>query len=188
ERFQREQSAMLADLLGRLDEQGNALPSNKLAMGVVEGTPRDVAVLERGELEKPGAIAPRGMPQVLSSGDAAPIKEGSGRRELAAWIASSSNPLTARVWVNRLWLHLFGAGLVRTPDNFGAGGVAPDHPELLDWLATELVAQGWSTKKLVRELVLSHAYRLDAKDDARWAKLDPDAITRWRASERRLEG
>src|SRR6185436_12999654 len=137
-----------------------------LAMGVVEGTPRDVAVLERGELDKPGAIAPRGMPQVLRTEAASPIRAGSGRRELAAWIASSANPLTARVWANRIWLHLFGTGLVRTPDNFGAGGAAPDHPALLDWLATELVAQGWSTKRLVRALVLTHAYRLDSKSDA----------------------
>ena len=188
ERAEREQRALLADLLGRFDEDGNPLPSNRLAMGVVEGTPRDVAVLERGELDKPGAIAPRGMPQVLRTEAASPIGAGSGRRELAAWIASSANPLTARVWANRIWLHLFGTGLVRTPDNFGAGGAAPDHPALLDWLATELVAQGWSTKKLVRALVLTHAYRLDSKSDARYAKLDPEALTRWRMSARRLEG
>jgi len=186
-RYEREQGALLADMLARFDENGEPRPSNRLAMGVVEGAPRDVAVLERGELDKPGALAPRGMPQVLRAGEAAPIREGSGRRELAAWIASSANPLTARVWVNRLWLHLFGTGLVRTPDNFGAGGAAPDHPELLDWLASELVAQGWSTKKLVRALVLTHAYRLDSKNDARCAKLDPEAVTRWRMSERRLE-
>jgi cytochrome c553 len=187
ERAQREQAALLADLMARFDERGNPLPSNRLAMGMAEGKPRDIAVLERGELDKPGAIAPRGVPQVLRTASTPTIHEGSGRRELAAWIASPENPLTARVHVNRIWLHLFGTGLVRTPDNFGAGGIAPDHPMLLDWLASEFVARGWSTKQLVRQLVLTHAYRLDSKHDKRHDALDPEALTRWRMPERRLE-
>ncbi|MBK7877078.1 MAG: PSD1 domain-containing protein [Planctomycetes bacterium] len=186
-RTARETVAMLDDLLARFDEDGRALDDNKLAMGVVEGQSRDIAVLDRGELDKPGAIAPRGVPQVLRTEAASKIAKGSGRRELAAWIASKENPLTARVWANRVWLHLFGSGLVRTPENFGASGQAPDHPELLDTLALEFVAKGWSTKALVRELVLSHAYRLASTNDARHAKVDPDAITRWRMPDRRME-
>jgi len=187
DREERQRRAQADDLARRFDAEGRALPTNRLAMGVVEGQARDVVVLERGELDKPGAVAPRGMPQVLRSAAAAPIRAGSGRRELAAWIASPENPLTARVWVNRVWLHLFGRGLVASPDNFGAGGEAPDHPELLDRLASELVARGWSTKALIRTLVLSHAYRLDSAHHAGNAAKDPEAVTRWRMGERRLE-
>jgi hypothetical protein len=187
ERDERQRRALAEDLAARFDAAGSATAANRLAMGVVEGEARDISVLERGELDKPGAIARRGVPQVLRTEAAAPITKGSGRRELAAWIASAENPLTARVWANRVWLHLFGSGIVRSPDNFGAGGDAPDHPELLDWLASELVARGWSTRALVRALVLSHAYRLDSAHDERHGKLDPDAITRWRMPERRLE-
>jgi hypothetical protein len=187
EREDRQRQAQAEDLAARFDGDGNALATNKLAMGVVEGQPRDVAVLERGELDKPGALATRGMPQVLRATSPKIAAGESGRRELAAWIASAENPLTARVWVNRVWLHLFGRGLVASPDNFGAGGEAPDHPELLDWLASEFIARGWSTKTLVRELVLSHAYRLDSAHDQRNAETDPEALTRWRMGERRLE-
>ncbi|MDZ4774163.1 MAG: PSD1 and planctomycete cytochrome C domain-containing protein [Planctomycetota bacterium] len=187
ERVLKQQTALFDELLGRFDEKGRALPANRLAMGALEGKPRDIAVLDRGEVDKPGAIALRGMPQVLRTATAQPIKQGSGRKELADWIASSSNPLTARVWANRVWGHLFGAGIVRTPENFGASGQRPDHPELLDWLATELVAQGWSTKKLVREIVLSHAYRLDSVSNDKNAAVDPEARNLWRMPDRRLE-
>jgi hypothetical protein len=186
-REERQRRALADDLARRFDAEGAATAANRLAMGVVEGRVRDVAVLERGELDKPGPVVPRNVPEVLRRDAAAPSSTESGRRELAAWIASPENPLTARVWVNRVWLHLFGRGLVASPDNFGAGGDAPDHPELLDWLATEFVAQGWSTKRLVRALVLSHVYRLDSAHDARHAARDPEAITRWRMAERRLE-
>ena len=186
-RVSRQQVGILDDLLGRFDERGRALATNRLAMGVTEGKPRDIAVLDRGELDKPGSIAVRAMPQVFRTETTAPIAKGSGRRELADWIASSSNPLTARVWANRVWLHLFGSGIVRTPQNFGASGQRPDHPELLDWLATELVANNWSTKSLVREIVLSHAYRLDSIKNERNASIDPAAKTLWRMPDRRLE-
>jgi hypothetical protein len=177
----------LEDLLTRFDTHGNALESNRLAMGVREGYPRDIAVLHRGELDKPGEIALRGFPQVLAPQGSPKISTGSGRAELARWVVSPENPLTARVWVNRVWLHLFGTGLVPTPDNFGHSGQLPTHPELLDHLALQFMQQGWSTKRLVRELVLSHAYRLAAVHDAAHAAKDPDLLTLWRYPERRLE-
>ena len=111
----------------------------------------------------------------------------SGRRELAEWIASEKNPLTARVMVNRIWQHLFGAGLVRSVDNFGLRGELPSHPELVDYLATRFMEQGWSVKKMVRELILSHTYRQSSAHNAKAYQLDPENALRWRMSRRRLE-
>ncbi|MEM6671266.1 MAG: DUF1549 domain-containing protein [Planctomycetota bacterium] len=186
-RVENDQIDVIGDLLERFDESGRANAKNRLAMGAVDGIARDIAVLERGELDRPGDVVPRGFPQVLDGEWAPEIESGSGRLELSEWITDPQHPLTARVWVNRVWLHLFGAGIVRTPDNFGAGGMAPDHPELLDRLAHDFVAGGWSTKSLVRELVLTHAYRLASSDDESSAAVDPEAVTRWRMPDRRLE-
>jgi len=115
------------------------------------------------------------------------IRRGSGRLELAEWIATKDNPLTARVMVNRVWLHLFGQGLVPTPDNFGMSGLRPSHPELLDHLAARLVANGWSTKRLIREIVLSRAYAMSSAYDAKDAEIDPDGTYLWRMPKKRLE-
>ena len=182
-----QQQGVFEDLRSRFDDRGRPLPSNRLAMGVSEGEGRDIAVLERGELDRPGNVVPRNMPQVLRSPDLAPIREGSGRLELARWVSSPDNPLTARVWVNRIWLHLFGTGLVATPDNFGMAGKRPSHPELLDWLAVELMENGWSTKALIRTIALSKAYRLSSRIDAKAAAVDPEVTTLWRMPKRRLE-
>lgn len=175
------------DLFARFDDEGRATDKNRLAMGVSEGEPRDISVLERGELDRPSGVTPRAIPEVFRTGELEPITEGSGRAELATWLASDENPLTARVWVNRIWLHLFGAGLVSTPDNFGAGGNVPSHPELLDWLAAELMENGWSTKSLIREVALSRAYRLDSTGSASNELIDPDVELIWRMPERRME-
>src|SRR5690606_37392447 len=86
--------------------------------------------------------------------------EQSGRLELAAWLTSDRNPLTPRVFVNRVWQHLYGRGLVSTVDNFGVNGDEPTHPELLDHLATRFISEGWSVKRLVRSIVLSRSYQL----------------------------
>jgi hypothetical protein len=119
-----------------------------------------------------GDIAPRGVLQVATVGAAPvmPAKE-SGRRELADWVASPANPLTARVMANRVWHWLFGVGLVRTPDNFGTTGETPSHPELLDTLALQFVQDGWSVKKLVRRVVLTETYR---RASGKPADADPD--------------
>ncbi|MEM8709830.1 MAG: DUF1553 domain-containing protein, partial [Planctomycetota bacterium] len=186
-RLRDDQQGLFEDLFSRFDDEGRALPANLLAMGVSEAEPRDIAILERGELDRPGDVVRRGMPQVLTVGAPVEIESGSGRFELASFIASDTNPLTPRVWANRVWLHLFGTGIVPTPDNFGAGGMAPTHPELLDWLASELIANGWSTKALVRTIVLSRAYRLDSQGDRGNEAIDPDVVWLWRMPERRLE-
>src|SRR5947209_9462384 len=104
--------------------------------------------------------------------------------ELARWIASKENPLTARVMVNRLWQHHFGTGLVATSDNFGLRGEAPSHPELLDWLAAHFVAGGWSVKSTHRLLLLSSAYRMSGRLDERALLVDPDNRLLWRMSRR----
>jgi len=147
--------------------------------------PRDSALLLRGEVQKPGDIVPRGLPMLADGGLV--IEEGSGRRELADWIVASENPLTARVIVNRVWLHLFGQGLVVTPDNFGLSGQAPTHPELLDYLATRFVKEGWSVKKLIRELMTSRVYALGTTHDAKNFEADPDNTLLWRMTPRRLD-
>jgi hypothetical protein len=159
-----------------------------LAMGVREKSRAiDSPLYVRGEIEKPGQVVPRGFVQVVHQESAPKIRSGSGRLEMARWIASQENPLTARVFVNRVWLHLFGRGLVATPDNFGLSGSRPSHPELLDDLAATFVEQGWSVKKLIRRIVLSRAYQLSGTMNARNYEVDPDNALIWRMSPRRLD-
>ncbi len=147
--------------------------------------PRDSALLIRGEVQKPGAMVPRGLPMLAKTSST--ISGGSGRKELASWIASPDNPLTARIIVNRVWLHLFGQGIVTTPDNFGLSGQAPTHPALLDHLATRFVKEGWSVKKLIRELMTSRVYALSTAHDAKCFEADPDNTLLWRMTPRRLD-
>jgi len=130
-----------------------------LTYGVTEGTPRDARLQRRGEPDQPGEAVPRGFLRVLGGGPLPAGTAGSGRRELAAWLTSPDNPLTARVFVNRVWQHHFGQALVKTPNDFGTRGQRPTHPELLDHLATEFIRGGWSIKALHRRIMLSAAYR-----------------------------
>src|SRR5262249_6450972 len=149
-------------------------------------TAADSPVFTRGEVDKPGPVVPRGFLQVMTT-EQPRIRAGSGRMELANWIASKDNPLTARVMVDRDWPHLFGRGIVPTPDNFGAAGQPPSTPQLLDHLAITFMEDGWSVKKLIRWVVLSHAYRLDSRSDAKNLEADPDNVLVWRMSPRRLD-
>ncbi len=156
-----------------------------------ESKTEDYHILIRGNAHKLGDKVPRGFLQVASDGAGAPkiSEKASGRLELARWLASEKNPLTARVAANRIWLHLFGEGIVRTPDNFGATGEKPSHPELLDYLALRFVEHGWSTKKLIREIMLSRVYQAGSYENgsANGAKLDPENRLFWRAHRRRLD-
>src|SRR5205814_3732701 len=163
-----------------------ALP---LAMGVVEGERMtDAPLLERGEVGRPGKPVPRGFPRVVEIAGAGPVPpDHSGRLELAHWLTSPDHPLTARVMVNRVWRHLFGAGIVRTVDNFGTTGERPSHPELLDHLAVRFVADGWSVKKLVREIVLSRTYCQASTYNERAFRADPENRLLWRVEKRRLD-
>jgi hypothetical protein len=150
-------------------------------------TPRDSPVFIHGEAENKGAIAPREFLQILSPLNRVPFQNGSGRLELAMDIASSSNPLTARVIVNRVWLHHFDAGIVTTPDDFGNQSAPPSHPELLDYLATRLMAEGWSIKKLHRLIMLSSVYQESSANNPRYAQNDPENRLLWRANIRRMD-
>ncbi len=157
------------------------------AMAVAEGQPDDLPVMLRGSHLTPGAIAPRGVPAVLASRQPAIAERSSGRRELADWLARPDHPLAARVMANRIWKWHFGEGIVRTPDNFGTLGDRPDHPELLDWLASRFVESGWSVKSLHRRIMLSSAYqRAYAPNPAAEAR-DPENRLLWRANRRRME-
>ncbi len=187
-------SAELKRLEDELKRLRAAAPYRPMAMSVQDAEKvGDFYVCVRGVVSNRGEKVRRGFLQVATIGTPPAISEGeSGRRQLAEWIASPANPLTARVMANRVWHHLFGAGLVRTVDNFGATGDRPSHPELLDYLAVRFVQQGWSVKKLIREIMLSHAYRLAAGSaDAAVAKhnaaIDPENRLVWRMNRRRLE-
>ncbi len=160
-------------------------PKQDVAYAVAEGKAADAKLHLRGDPEKPGEVVPRRWLEVLG-GTPLKDKSASGRLELAGWIASKDNPLTARVMVNRLWLHHFGKGLVATPNDFGTRGEKPTHPQLLDWLAAEFVKSGWSVKALHRTILHSTTYRQsgDARPDA--AKADPANDFYWRFDRRRL--
>ena len=153
-----------------------------------DAKPADMPIYVRGNPYAPAAVVPRGALRVASWDKFPAIPAGqSGRLQLAEWIANRRNPLTARVTVNRLWQKLFGEGLVRSVDYFGERGERPSHPELLDHLATRFMADGWSQKRLLRGLVLSHAYRLSSANHTEGLSLDPENRLFWRMNRQRLE-
>ena len=155
-------ASALKELEAELKKLESSAPARPVAMSVKVTTKiEDFFVCIRGQIHNRGPTVPRGFLQIATTGKAPVIPAGaSGRLQLAEWLASPSNPLTARVMANRVWHYLFGAGIVRTVDIFGKTGEAPSHPELLDHLATRFVEQGWSIKKLIREIVLSRTYQL----------------------------
>jgi cytochrome c553 len=160
-----------------------------LVMGTLDRpAPYNSPVLIRGDLKQPGDVVPRGLVEVLCAKDEPRnIAKGSGRLDLAYWIASKDNPLTARVMVNRIWLKLMGSAIVPTPDNFGVMGMKPTHPELLDNLAVSFMENGWSIKKLIREIMLSRVYQMGSTHDAANYAVDPDNKLHWRMNQRRLD-
>ena len=147
----------------------------------------DTEVRVRGEAEKLGPVVPRGFLTAFEVPGAPSVNpKQSGRLELAHWLGSPKNPLAPRVAVNRVWQHLFSTGLVNTVDNFGVTGGTPSHPELLDHLANRFIADGWSMKKLVRQLVLTRAYQLSAESTEANRNADPANRLVWRHAPRRL--
>jgi hypothetical protein len=159
---------------------------------VVPRQPEPTRVLERGSPASPGAIVTPGGIAAIAGLDAdfglpADAPEGERRARLARWITDPRNPLVARVIVNRIWHHHFGLGLVETPNDLGAGGARPSHPELLDWLAGELIRSEWSLKRIHRLIVTSSTYRQGSRFDARAAARDAENRLLWRHTPRRLE-
>jgi hypothetical protein len=163
--------------------------TRSLALAVMDGPePEDSHINIRGNAHQLGELVPRGFPVEIAPKDKPALtRGGSGRVQLAEWLTDPRNPLTARVWVNRVWHHLFGAGLVRTVDNFGFTGEAPSHPELLDYLASEFMKNGWSTKQLVRRIVLSRTWRQSSVNPRVAVDRDPENRLLARANRRRLE-
>jgi hypothetical protein len=157
--------------------------------GILEDKPAlyNPRVFRRGNPANKAEEVPRQFIGFLAGPGRKPFEDGSGRLELAKAVASPANPLTARVWVNRVWLQHFGRGLVATPSDFGLRSDPPSHPELLDFLARQLIAGGWSTKTLHKLILLSETYRQASEDVAAAHAVDPENRLLWRANRRRLD-
>jgi hypothetical protein len=162
-------------------------PHYDRAYAVGEGVPANARIQIKGNPLKLDREIPRGFLKILGGQRLREGESGSGRRELADWLADPKNPLMPRVIVNRIWLYHFGAGLVRTPNDFGARGQRPTHPELLDYLASRFIAGGFSIKAMHKQLMLSRAYQMQTADNAAAALKDPDNRWLWKFNRRRLD-
>jgi len=186
-----ERMEKLKELEAELKERRAKGPQRPMVMGVQEEAPQEIGdtrVHIRGLVHNLGEPVPRGFIQVATYGTPPEIPENeSGRRQLGDWLASSNNPLTARVMVNRVWHWLMGSGIVRTTDNFGTVGERPSHPELLDDLAVRFMEENWSVKQLVRRIVLSRTYRQSTVADPKSLATDPENRLFSRRNRRRLE-
>ncbi len=181
--------AKLKEIQKRLKQlQKNAPKQPLYAMGMKESKPKDLYVAVGGNVRTRGEKALRGFLSAVKVDHTYAIdKKSSGRLELAQWMTDKSNPVVARVMVNRIWQHLFGRGIVATPNNLGSLGKAPSHPELLDYLALNFVEKGWSVKNTIRSIVLTRTYQLSTHADKGNLLIDPQNISLWRATPRRLE-
>ncbi len=178
-----DQKPQLAAMRTELDARKKASPPAPLQAHILSGAGSGMKVYIRGNPATKGEDAPKGFLQVLA---AAPAKDFT-RLDLAKSIATPDNPLTARVFVNRVWAWHFGRGLVDTPSNFGVQGGRPSHPELLDWLAVNFVKNGWSTKWLHRQIMLSATYQRAAEPQDGNTAIDAANVYLWRGSRRRLD-
>jgi hypothetical protein len=187
--------AELQKLAAEVEALRAEVPGLSYACGIQDGGLRygpypgidDARIYVRGNYEMPGRTVPRHFPPALGGATAPAVARGSGRLELARWLARPDHPTTARVMVNRIWQHHFGEGIVRTPSNFGKLGRAPSHPELLDWLALRFVGSGWSIKAVHRLVVLSDAYRRSSRPTPALLEADPENRFWGRMDRRRLE-
>jgi hypothetical protein len=201
EKWTNEQREQVVEWLGRFDPAASAA-AKELAAAEASGPkppvmearvlkqrsqPRQTRVLHRGEFLSPADAVQPGTPAILP-----PIQARNGgtpdRLDLARWIVSRENPLTARVIVNQIWLRLFGEGIVRTPDDFGVRGEKPTHPELLDWLASEFRDRGWSRKQMIRLIVTSETYRQRSEVRSELNEIDPRNTLVARQNRLRVEG
>jgi len=177
----------LAALVRKADEWKAKSPvAPARAMVLTDGNPTQPVVFLRGNPNNRGPQVPRQFPELLAGSGRKPFADGSGRLEMAKAIADARNPLTARVMANRVWGHLFGQGIVRTPSDFGTRCDPATHPELLDWLATRFIESGWSVKKLHRLIVSSAAYQQSSAASSEFARLDPENRLLGRMARKRL--
>ena len=183
----------LKDILDEIDQLTKQrapllanMPKVDVAFAMAEGKPENAKIQLRGEPRNLGPEAPRGFLEILG-GKKLGESKGSGRLELAGWVTDPANPLTARVMVNRIWQHHFGRGLVATPSDFGKRGIAPTHPELLDYLANRFIESGWSVKSMHRLLMLSETYKLASEGAAKNLDIDANNDYLWKFSRRRLD-
>lgn len=182
----RQSLAQLRDTLSKLRQ--SVPPAPEFAMALVDKPKGENSrVFLRGNPGNLGVEAPRAYLPIVMGSKYRPFTQGSGRLELAQAIASPENPLTARVMVNRIWLNLFGKGLVRTPSDFGMRGEPPTHPELLDFLAWKFMNDGWSVKKLIRAIMLSSTYQQASVNRPAVYNADPENRLVWRMNPRRLD-
>ena len=179
----------LAELKQEISKQKeNPAPRPPLAMSVNDHEhPGPMEICIRGDAHNRGETVPRGFLSIVEPHPPEIGPDVSGRAQLAEWLTGARNPLTGRVAVNRVWQHLFGQGLVGTPDDFGTRGERPSNPELLDHLARRFMQQGWSVKRLIRHLVLSRTYQLSSNFDRAAAARDPENRWLWRMNRRRLQ-
>jgi len=180
-------SQAIAETRKQRDAIAAQFPRVENAYAVCEGPGKNTQLQRRGDPKNLGDEIPRRFLEVLGGQSVPAGFTGSGRLHLAEWLTNPANPLTARVMVNRLWQYHFGRGLVWTPNDFGVRGRAPSHPELLDFLATALVKNGWSIKKMHRLLMLSDAWQRSSFDDAKNIAIDHDNEFFWRFNARRLD-
>jgi len=183
--LQRQQARNLK-ALSNLEITHPGAPARAIALQDVP-RPRDSNLLIRGEAGNRGPVVPRQFLEVLSHGEREPFSKGSGRLELAEAIADPGNPITPRVLVNRVWSKHFGVGFVPTPDDLGTMSEPPSHPELLDYLATQFIQEGWSLKKLHRLILLSATWQQSSMNNPRYAAIDPFNRLLWRQNMQRLE-
>ena len=177
----------IAGLRERIESVEAAMPAKpSMANGVTEDDPVRQRIFRRGQHKNPGTEVAKRFPLVLAGTDQPEVETGSGRRELAVWLASEKNPLTARVMVNRVWLWHFGEGLVRTPNNYGMRGEPPTHPLLLDWLAQRFIHSGWSIKSLHRLVMNSATYQMSSSISEDANRIDPENRLWSRFERRRL--
>jgi hypothetical protein len=183
-----QQQAARDDLLRKLAEEYVALPDPYPTATVLahrEIVP-DVRIAIRGDFRNPGEKVEPGFPAILAH-DESPVDQAQRRKSLALWLTRPDHPLTSRVMVNRIWQWHFGRGIVATPNDFGRQGEAPTHPELIDWLATEFVARGWSVKAMHRLIMLSNTYQNSDVFDEKNAKIDAENRYFWRMNRTRLD-
>jgi len=185
----RPSQAKLEELLKAVEEwrvSGPGAPPRAMVL-VDRPQPVEPYVFLRGSPANRGPTVPRQFLAVLAGDQRQPFAHGSGRLDLAEAIVHPENPLTARVWVNRVWLHAFGRGLVGTPSDFGLRSDPPTHPALLDHLAATFMRQGWSTKSLLRRILLSAAWQQSSSDRPECRAVDPENRLWWRMERRRLD-